>query len=423
MFENVQALISWIEAQKRITPKVSLERFRKISKIYGSPEKNLKYIHIGGTNGKGSTVTFVKNILQEAGFNIGSYISPYVIVFNERIAYNDQYIADEDLLEIGNFIISKYSLLDELGLVYPSFFEFITLLAFIYFSKHEKLDFVVLEVGLGGLLDATNIVRPLVSVVTNISYDHMNVLGNTLVEIAENKLGIVKRGIPFITLDSEELRALIKNKCANLESPLTLVREEDIFNVQISLEGTSFDYQDLSGINLSLLGRHQTRNAALAIEVIRELQKEYLITEENIYQGLKKSSWPGRLQLLSKEPIILLDGAHNQEGIHALAVFLKEVKAGNYLRIVFAVSHDKAKEVMLPFLEEVADEMVFSRYSYRRSDNAEKLFELSHHQNKRVEEDLAKLLIEAIASKNVMTVFCGSLYFISDVLNNFSLLS
>lgn len=419
MFKNAQDLIAWIESQKRLTPKVSLERFKRICELYGSPEKHLKYIHIGGTNGKGSTVAFVKNILLEAGYNVATYISPYVIRFNERIAYNDEFISDEDLLEIGNYIISKYSLLEANNLDPLSFFEFVTLTAFIYFSRLEKLDFVVLEVGLGGLLDATNIVKPLVTVITNVSYDHMNVLGDSLEEIAKNKLGIVKAGVPLITSDNPELRELFQETCQKMQSPLVLVKAEDLKNVRVSLLKTVFDYKDFKDLKLSLLGRHQALNAALAFEVILELRKTYPVSRENIYRGLAKTFWPGRLQVLSRDPVILVDGAHNLGGMVSLAEFLHEVKGDNFLRVVFAVSHDKAKDRMLPIIETVADEMVFTRYSYYRSDDAHKLYAISKHPRKRVEEDLDSLILEAKAAKGI-TVFCGSLFFVSDVLHKFS---
>ncbi len=418
MFNNAQDLITWIEAQKRLTPKVSLERFNRICELYGRPEKDLKYIHIGGTNGKGSTVAFVKNILQEAGYNVATYISPYVLKFNERISYNCEFISDEKLLEIGNYIISKYPLLEANNLDPLSFFEFVTLAAFVYFSRLEKLDFVVLEVGLGGLLDATNIVKPLVTVITNVSYDHMNVLGDSLEEIAENKLGIVKEGVPLITCDNPELRELFKATCRKKQSPLVLIKKEDLRNVRVSLSETLFDYEDFKDLKLSLLGRHQALNAVLALEVIRELRKTYLVRREDIYRGLLKTFWPGRLQLLMQEPVILVDGAHNLGGIISLAEFLRTVKGENFLRIIFAVSHDKAKEKMLPIIEAVADEIVFSRYSYHRSDDAKLLYAISNHPRKRIEENLESLLLEAKTTKGI-TVFCGSLYLVSDVLHKF----
>ncbi|HOH18431.1 MAG TPA: bifunctional folylpolyglutamate synthase/dihydrofolate synthase, partial [Bacilli bacterium] len=162
MFNNVTDLITWIEAQKRHSPKVSMEKMRKLSAIYGNPHEGIKYIHVGGTNGKGSTVSFIKGILRAAGFNVGSYISPYVISFNERISYNDEFIADSDLLEIGNYLLAKYPMIEQQEIELPTFFEFVTLIAYVYFSRIKNLDFVTLEVGLGGRLDATNIVTPLV---------------------------------------------------------------------------------------------------------------------------------------------------------------------------------------------------------------------------------------------------------------------
>lgn len=416
MFKNAQDLIEWIESQKRLTPKVSLERFRKICALFGSPEKKQKYIHVGGTNGKGSTVAYLKNILREAGYNVGSYISPYVLSFNERISFNDCFISDEDLLSLGNEIIAKYPLLEAEELEKPSFFEFITLLAFLYFSRIENLDFVILEVGLGGLLDATNIVTPLVSVITSISYDHMSVLGNTLQEIALNKLGIVKPGVPLVTFSEAEILPQITEVTDAKKSPLFLVAKQDICHIEASLEATIFDYKEYQKLKTPLLGFHQAENAALAVEVFKILQKDYRLTEEHLRNGLAKTIWPGRLQVLSKEPMILLDGAHNIGGVQSLIEFLKAIKKDRFLRIVFAVSHDKAKEAMIPLLESVADEMVFSRYSYKRSDDAQMLFMLSKHSHKRVELDFEKLYHEALTDKNVMTVFCGSLYFVCDIL-------
>jgi dihydrofolate synthase/folylpolyglutamate synthase len=415
MFENTKDLIAWIESQKRLTPKVSLERFRKICALFGSPEKKQKYLHVGGTNGKGSTVAYLKSILREAGYNVGSYISPYVLSFNERISYNDVFISDDELLQLGNEILAKYPLLEEEHLEKPSFFEFVTLLAFLYFSRIKDLDFVILEVGLGGLLDATNIITPLVSVITSISYDHMNVLGNTLQEIALNKLGIVKEGVPLVTFAVPEIFPQIREVTTEKKSPLILVDKQEIKNIEASLEATVFDYREFPRLKTRLLGFHQAENAALAVEVFKILQKDYGLSEEHLRKGLAKTFWPGRLQVLATDPVILLDGAHNIGGIESLVGFLKTMKK-DFLRIVFAVSHDKAKEAMIPLLESVADEMVFSQYSYKRSDDAEILYALSKHSHKRVEVDPEKLYREALGEKNVTTVFCGSLYFVSDIL-------
>lgn len=421
MFNNAVDLIAYIESQKRLLPKVSLERFLKICELYGNPQKGLKYIHVGGTNGKGSTVSYIKNVLRSAKFNVATYVSPYVIEFNERISYNDKFIDDEILLEIGNYILDNYYKLEENGLEKLSFFEFVTLIAFIYFSRLKDLDFVVLEVGLGGILDATNIITPLVSVITNVDYDHMNVLGNTLNEIAYNKLGIVKEGKPLVTIYNEEIIDQVKSVTRSKNSELIIVQKGEIRVKEVSLIETIFDYKEYKNVKLGLLGRHQAENAALAIEVINILRDKYniKITNEDLYSGLYNTKWPGRLQVVSRCPDILLDGAHNIDGIRRLTEFIREVKNGRYVKIVFAVSANKQKEAMIEMLEEVADEIIFSSFHYKRSDTATNLIELSHHQNKRIEDDLEKLVRVAKTDIDKLVVFCGSLYFVSELISLF----
>jgi len=418
MFNDVKELIAFIESQRRTTPKVSLDRFRRICEIFGNPQNNINYIHVGGTNGKGSTVAYLKSILRSANYNVGTFISPYVIKFNERITYNDDYISDEDILDIGNYILSYYPKLDSENLEHLSFFEFVTLMAFIYFSRIKNLDFVILEVGIGGLLDVTNVITPLVSVISNVNYDHMNILGNTIQEIALNKLGIVKPNKPLVTIENDEINDLIIETTKKNNSKLVLVKLEDIKDVEVAITGTKFSYKEFKDVTLSLLGRHQIENAAIVLEVIKILRDDYHynITLDNIYKGLSTTFWPGRLQVISKEPLIIMDGAHNVDGIRRLTQFIKEIKGNNKVRIVFAVSANKQKEDMIPMLEEVADEMVFTSFHYKRSDQAMNLIELSKHPNKRIEYDIEKLLVEAKRS-DFISVFCGSLYFVSEIYN------
>ncbi|MDD4077543.1 MAG: bifunctional folylpolyglutamate synthase/dihydrofolate synthase [Bacilli bacterium] len=419
MFNNITDLISWIESQKRMVPKISLDRMRRICELFGNPQAGLKYIHVGGTNGKGSTVSFIKTVLLEAGYNIGTFISPYVDVFNERIAFNNQYISDDELLELGNYIIGKYYLFDDNDISRPSFFEFITLMAFIYFSRQSQIDLVILEVGLGGLLDATNIIIPLVTVITSISYDHEKVLGTSLQEIARNKLGIVKSGVPLVTLKNEDVFDIVRTAVTEKQSPLVLIDPKDIKNIKATLDYTSFDYQDYHNLEVGLLGFHQAENAVLALRTIRVLSDiyGYRINTAALRRGLRLTKWPGRLQLISQNPVILLDGAHNPGGIVRLVEFLQSIKGGKYLRVVFAVSADKDKPEMIQTLDEVADEIIFTRFGYKRSDTAENLIQLSHHYNKRLENDWQTLLTMAFADKTSISVFCGSLYFVSEIYN------
>jgi len=415
MFKNVEELISFIESQKRNERKENLDYFRKLCFLFENPQNKKRLIHIGGTNGKGSTVSYIQNILMNAGFNVGTYISPYIICFNERITYNGKYIPNEDVLRIGNMIISKYLELDKEGLRHPSFFEFMTLMAFIYFSEIEDLDYAVIEVGIGGLLDTTNIIRPIISAVTNVSYDHMNVLGNTLGEIWDNKLGIVKPGIPFFTIkDGEYLHKAI-DKCKSLNSPLTIVDRNDIKNIKIDINYTEFDYKDYDGIKLKLLGAHQIENAILAIEICRFLQ----IRKENIYDGLLNTFWPGRLEVVSKKPLIIIDGSHNIGGITALSKFIEAIKDKHRVRLIFAVSANKDKDAMINLLEHYVDEIIFTHFMYKRSDESINLYNLSHHVNKRIVDDVDEIIALTKADNDFLNIYCGSLYFISEIRNKF----
>ncbi len=420
MFGDVKELISWIESQKRIVPKTSLQKMLSLCEVFGSPQNKIKCVHVGGTNGKGSTVSFIKTVLMKAGYQVGTYVSPYVISFNERIQYNDHYIADEDVLRIGNQIISKYDEIERRGIVHPTFFEFITLMAFIYFSECKDLDIVILEVGLGGLLDSTNVVTPLVSVITNVAFDHMKVLGNTIEEIAMNKLGIVKPNIPLVTLENEKINKLLKARCKETNSKLIVVKKKNIQNIQISKTETIFDYKEYKGLKTNKLGYYQTENASVALETLDYLRSccGFTITNEDIYQGFQNVYWPGRLQVLSQAPYIIIDGAHNIDGITRLAEFLTTIKENKRMTIIFAVSKDKAKDEMISILDHLADEIIFTMFHYKRSDTPDYLFSISSNPNKKLSFDLDELLLEAFHKpKDEMVVFCGSLYFVSEILN------
>ena len=207
-FNNIADLLYFVESQRRIDPKVNLDKMKGFCKVLGNPEKSFKAIHITGTNGKGSVVSYLKSILMEHNLNVATFTSPYIVKFNERICYNDSPISDDDLLEIGNLIIDKYPTFESLNLGTPSFFEFVTLMGFVYFSK-IKIDVALIEVGIGGTLDSTNVIpTPLVSVIASISLDHTAILGDTVELIAAEKCGIIKEGgktivlPPFLVLSS-----------------------------------------------------------------------------------------------------------------------------------------------------------------------------------------------------------------------------
>lgn len=417
MFKSVKDLEVFIESQRRNEKKVSLDYMQSLCEVYGNPQLKTPFIHIGGTNGKGSTVTYLKSILLAAGYHVGTYISPYVVCFNERITYDDKYISDEDLLKYGNYIISFYPKLEKRNLRTPSFFELMTLMAFLYFADREGIDVAVIEVGIGGALDCTNVIKPLISGVTNVSYDHMEILGDTLEEIWDNKLGIVKPKTPFVTLKTEYSYKAIE-VCAKNYAPLTLVDKNEIKNLQVTSDGVSFSYQYLDYIKLNLLGYHQAENATLAIEIINNLPG-FKVSKEALLQGLQAAFWPGRLEVISKKPLIIIDGAHNIDGITRLKEFIMTIKKDRYLRLIFAVSANKEKNKMISIIEDVADEIIFTHFMYKRSDEASNLYSLSHHAHKKIIDDVDEIINLSLEDEKVINIYCGSLFFISEIRQKF----
>lgn len=415
MFNDVKELISYIESLRRNEKKENLDYMHKLCSLFANPERKKKFIHIGGTNGKGSTVTYVCEILLRAGYHVGTYISPYIVCFNERITFDGKYISDQNILKYANLIIEKFPLLESLNMRHPSFFEFVTLLAFLYFAAQKDLDFAIIEVGIGGLLDCTNVINPLVSAITNVSYDHMNILGNTLAEIWTNKLGIVKENTPFVTLKDEENLAQIRNTCHIKNAALTLVDPKMVYNVTIDFKKTQFSYQDYVNITLKMLGAYQIENALIAINIIEIIKKEFPISIESIYQGFLNSKWPGRLEVINEKPLIILDGAHNIDAIKRLSEFIEMVKNNQYVRLIFAVSSNKEKEEMIAIIEPFVDEIIFTHFSYKRSDEAQNLYHLSHHQKKQVIDDLDEIINLSYQEKNIINIFCGSLFFVSEL--------
>lgn len=418
---NISEMIDYIQTRKRTEKKVSLDRMKAFCSICDNPQVGIKYIHVGGTNGKGSVVSFLKNILLKQGFHVGAYISPYVVCFNERISFDGKYISDEEILYFGNLIISKQEDFNRANLPQPTFFEFVTLMAFLYFKSKKDLDYVILEVGLGGLLDCTNIITPLVSIISNVSYDHMNVLGDTLEEIASNKLGIVKENNYLVTLDNKELNKLFIEKCKEKNAKLILVKKEDIKNVSINDNLMTFTYKDYH-VKSKLLGLYQTENIAISIETIELLNrlKEFAISKETILSGISETFWPGRFQVVNQKPLIVIDGAHNIDGITRLCETIKKIKEDRKVTIIFAVSKDKEKEVMIKKLSEIADSFYFSSFNYKRSDDPQLLMNLATFTNKMILDDLDEF-INKIRSSNSdeIYVFCGSLYFVSELLPKF----
>ena len=311
----------------------------------GDPHMGLKYVHIAGTNGKGTTSAFLAGVLREAGYRTGLYTSPYIQRFNERIQVNGVQIPDEDLARITTRISGKVPEIMAEGFRRPTIFELITVLGFCWF-REQKCDVVVLEVGMGGRLDATNSIMDedsLVSVITNIGFDHVEFLGNTLPLIAGEKAGIIReKGDVVIYGQSPEVEKVFYDKAMEKHATCTRSDNEAAVVKQMDVTGTVFSFGPWRDVKIRLLGRYQVRNACTALTVIERLRIHgFILTDEQVYAGMEKTVWPGRAELLRQEPAVIVDGAHNPQGFEAFMETMELLFPGRKLNIVLGVLADK----------------------------------------------------------------------------------
>ena len=319
--------------------KPGLERIDELCKKLGDPQKKLKFIHVAGTNGKGSFCSMLSSILQEGGLKVGLYTSPYIRFFNERMCVNGEPISDGELAELCEYIkpISD-GMTDK-----PTEFELITAIAFEYFYRHE-CDVVVLEAGMGGRLDSTNIIRnPILSVITGIALDHTAFLGDSVEKIAAEKAGIIKDNAPILYGGTDDLAAnVIRDTAQVCGSDFYRVDYSRLSNVRTSLDGAIFDFGDRKNIEISLLGMYQPRNASVVISAVDLLVKRGLaIPETAIRSGLKKARWQGRFEIISRDPLMIFDGAHNPQGISSAVESIKAYFGDKKVYLLTGVLRDK----------------------------------------------------------------------------------
>ena len=316
-----------------------LGRTQELLKRMGNPEKKLKFIHIAGTNGKGSTAAMTASILRKAGYRTGLYTSPYIYRFHERMQINGEQISDEDLVEITEFVKPHADAMAES----PTEFELVSCIAFEYFAR-KKCDIVVLEVGMGGALDSTNVIEvPEVAVITNIGLDHTDYLGDTVEKIAETKAGIFKEGGNAVVYRSTpSVEAVFEEVCAQRNVSLKKADFDSLVLKSHSLEGQIFDCGNRKDIALPLLGDHQLHNASVVLSVIDTLiEKGWNITEQNIYDGIRDVSWPGRFDIVGHDPLFIIDGGHNPQCIEALEKNIRDYLTDRTVIALTGVLADK----------------------------------------------------------------------------------
>jgi len=338
----------------------TLEPLKEMLRRLGNPQDELSFVHIAGTNGKGSVLAFVSTILKEAGYRVGRYISPTIFSYRERIQVNETYISREDLARLTEKIrtVGEQMLLE--GMQHPTMFEAETALAFLYFTE-QKCDLVVLECGMGGRMDATNVIRNTAAAVfASISMDHMGFLGDTLAKIAENKAGIIKPGCTVVTLKqpAEAQRAILE-QARLCGCTVVTAKPEQAVNRQRGLFSQSFDYKEQKEIQISLSGEYQFANASLALEVIDALRaKGYEIPKAAVRKGLKEAVWIGRFSVIAREPYVIADGAHNRDAARKLAETIEHYLQGKRLIYIMGVLADKEYDAVIERTARYASEII-----------------------------------------------------------------
>lgn len=413
-----QEALTYIHSISWRGSKPGLERISGMMEQLGNVQEDLKFIHIAGTNGKGSVSAMLSSVLTAAGYRTGLFISPYIMRFNERMQVNGMPISDEELAEI----ITEVQPVAESMAERPTEFEIITAAAFLWFAR-QKCDIVVLETGLGGRLDATNLIsKNVCAVITNLGMDHTEYLGNTLGEIAGEKCGILKPGCPVVAYRSApEAMKVIRARAKELECPVRTADFGKIKALSADLQGQTFQYKQFPELTVHLLGAHQLRNAAVALETISVLRKAgWEIPDEAVVHGLDATRWPGRFEVLQDNPLVIVDGAHNPQGVESLIAAVKEYLPGQHIVCVTGVLADKDWKPMMDRLKTVVSDFVaVTPDSPRALGNvrlARYLTDREHWVS--VADDVEKGLtgaLERAKATGGMVLACGSLYMAADV--------
>lgn len=403
-------------ALQRFGIKLGLDTIRNMLALLGNPHESFKAIHIAGTNGKGSIASSLATILRDAGFQVGLYTSPHLVKFNERIQINGRYISDERVVDLYETVQKVNT-----GERQATFFEFATAMALYEFAA-GKVDWAIIETGMGGRLDATNILSPELTIITNISLEHKFYLGNTLAQIAAEKGGIIKSGVPVITgVTQKSVIAVIEEIAVKHKAPC--YRKGKDFRIRRKADHT-FDYygihQNLKGVATRLAGSHQLDNAAISIAACEQLKEKGLhLSDEVIRKALAKTFWPGRMEKVLDSPLVILDGAHNLMAVHALAAYMKQALRGIPTTLVIGILDDKPYRTMLKILAPLCANIILTKPNIDRALSPEILLDIVKpiHSSVEIIEDVAMAFKTAVERSNPLDAICvaGSLYVVGEV--------
>ncbi|HHX18407.1 MAG TPA: bifunctional folylpolyglutamate synthase/dihydrofolate synthase [Clostridium sp.] len=426
---NYQEAIKYVNQRLLLGINLGLERIQKLLDLMGNPQEKLKCIHVAGTNGKGSTIAMINSILNESGYSVGRFTSPYIESPEDCIWANGKKISKEDFANNLQYVKEKVQLMSKKEeSIEPTEFEILTAIAFWYFYN-MNCDIVLLEVGLGGRLDSTNVIKKsLVSVISNISYDHTDKLGNTLSEIAYEKAGIIKENSCVISYpQKEEVEKVIEDVCSIKNASLIKTDIDKINIKKSSIEGQEFDYGERKSIKINLLGTHQIKNAALAIDTIDVLiKKSYRISEGAIKKGLFLTKWPGRFEVLKKKPVFIIDGAHNLNGVKVLKRNLQLYFPNKKIIFITGIFADKDYVSMIKECSFIASKFIIINLDSKRGMDAKELAKVARRYcNDVVVSDTiecaVRMSIDNASRDGILCAF-GSLSFVGTMRSFFKIL-
>lgn len=419
--------LEYIKKLREFGVNYGLERTERLLELLGKPHKKIKFIHIAGTNGKGSTSVIIGNILMEHGYKVGFFNSPYLESMEESIRINNVNIKEEDLVSLFKEIRPFVKKVVEDGYGHPTEFEVLTCIMFLYLYR-QKVDFGIIEVGLGGRMDSTNVIKPIISVITSISMDHINILGNSIKEIAYQKAGIIKKNINIVSApQNEEVIEVIKTQAHKLNSKLELISIKDGKFIELLNQEKLFQRCLISGKNknydlmLPLLGEHQIVNLTLGIRVIEVLEDlGYIKIEENkLFEGVKNVSWNGRLEIIDEDPKFIIDAAHNVEGMKYLRKNIEKYFLYNNIYFILGILKDKEVEKMVEIISDLPKEIYLVTPNSNRALNSEELKKIVKKYNKTCisfdNYDEAINYAKDKAEKNDLIISAGSIYMIGEI--------
>lgn len=417
-----QEMLDYIEHLQQYGSVPGLDNMKNLCEKLGHPEQKLKFVHIAGTNGKGSVLALLSETLKESGYRVGRYISPTIFEYRERIQIGGRYITKKDLAHQMSIMKRICSELAEEGKPHPTVFEIETAVCFNYFSE-KQCDIVVLECGMGGLLDATNVIQnTLVEVFASISYDHMAILGKSLRDIATQKAGIMKPASKAVALKGEEeVEEVLKQKAEEMQIPLVFADPSKVTGVKSTLDKQTFSYGAYKNLAITLPGRYQLENAALAIEAVEALRESGLhISEKAVRQGFLKAVWPGRFQVIAKKPYFIADGAHNRDGAAKLAESVRFYFTNKRIIYIMGMLRDKEQEEVLKLTSPYAEQILTIPTKGSRGLSSYDLACMAREYHERVTSlDSVQEAVELaylMADKDTVIIAFGSLSYLGELI-------